>query len=65
MTVRSSLAGIAGSCREPDPRAARRAAREAWHSHGIVLLNPEWLQGWADRKQLELLADKVHGRRKP
>jgi hypothetical protein len=49
--------------REPDPNAARRAAREAWHATGIVLINPEWLHAWTDRKQLELLAEKVHGPR--
>ncbi len=64
VTVRSSLAGIAGSCREPDPRAARRAAREAWQEAGLILINPEWLQSWADRKQAELLAEKLHGKRR-
>lgn len=64
MTVRSSLAGIAAGCREPDPRAARRAAREAWQEAGLILINPEWLQSWADRKQAELLAEKLHGKRK-
>jgi hypothetical protein len=49
--------------REPDPGAARRAAREAWHRQGLVLINPEWLAAWTDRKQLELLAEKVHGPR--
>lgn len=64
MTVRSSLAGIAASCREPDPRSARKAAREAWQEAGLILINPEWLQSWADRKQAELLAEKLHGKRK-
>lgn len=64
MTVRSSLAGIAATCREPDPKAARRAARAAWHSSGLILINPVWLQGWADRKQAELLAEKLFGKRK-
>lgn len=64
VTVRSSLAGIAGSCREPDPRAARRAAREAWQEAGLILINPEWLSSWTDRKQAELLAEKLHGKRK-
>ena len=63
MTVRSSLAPHAASMREPDPDAARRAAREAWHRSGIVLINPEWLPNWVDRKQLEGLAVRVHGRR--
>lgn len=62
--VRSSLVGVAASCREPDPRAARRAAREAWQEAGLILINPEWLQSWADRKLAELLAEKLHGKRK-
>jgi len=62
--MRSTLAPYAPSMRDPDPAAARRAAREAWHREGIVLINPEWLPAWTDRKQLELLADKVHGARK-
>jgi hypothetical protein len=62
---RSQLAPYAPSMRDPDPAAARRAAREAWHAAGLVLINPEWLPAWTDRKQLELLADKVHGPRRP
>jgi hypothetical protein len=61
---RSSLAPFAARCREPDPAAARRAARAAWHTAGLILINPEWLHGWADRKQAEMLAEKVHGKRK-
>lgn len=63
--LRSSLAAHAGSMREPDPANARRAAREAWHVSGLVLINPEWLTGWVDRQQLINLADKVHGQRPP
>jgi len=61
---RSSLASIASRCREPDPAAARRAARAAWHDSGIILINPAWLPGWADRKTVELMAEKLHGKRK-
>ncbi|WP_347271871.1 hypothetical protein [Rhizorhabdus histidinilytica] len=57
------LARFASLSEEPDPAHARRAAREAYHAHGIVLINPEWLTGWADRKQLEILAEKLFGRR--
>lgn len=63
MNARSTLAPYAASMRDPDPAAARRAAREAYHREGIVLINPSWLSHWPDRKQLEILADKVHGRR--
>ncbi len=58
------LARFASLSEEPDPANARRAAREAYHAHGIVLINPEWLSGWADRKQLEILAEKLFGKRK-
>lgn len=61
---RSSLAPFAARCRDPDPAAARRAARTAWHDNGIILINPAWLQAWTDRKQAELLAEKLHGKRK-
>lgn len=61
---RSPLAPYAGSMRDPDPVAARRAARDAFHDSGLVLINPDWLRSWADRKQLEILAEKVHGKRK-
>ena len=61
---RSSLVSVAATCREPDPAKARKVARDAWHASGLILINPAWLQGWADRKQAELLAEKVHGKRK-
>lgn len=60
---RSPLAPYAASMRDPDPAAARRAARVAYHETGLVLINPDWLAGWADRQQLIILADKVHGTR--
>lgn len=62
--VRSSLAGVAANCREPDPAKARQEARAAWHRDGLILINPAWLNGWADRRQAELLAEKLHRRRK-
>lgn len=61
---RSPLAPYAANMRSPDPAAARREARKAYHDNGLILINPDWLNSWADRKQLEILADKVHGKRK-
>jgi hypothetical protein len=61
--LRSSLAPHIASGEEGDAERARRAAKAAYHEHGIVLINPDWLAGWADRQQLILLADQVHGRR--
>ncbi len=60
---RSPLAPYAASMRDPDPQAARRAARTAFHETGLVLINPDWLPGWTDRQQLKILAEKVHGKR--
>lgn len=62
--MRSSLASVAAGCREPDPAAARREARAAWHLDGLILINPAWLNSWADRKQAEILAEKLFGRQK-
>lgn len=62
--LRSSLAPHVGRRDSPCPEQARRAARAAYHEHGIVLINPDWLAGWADRQQLTILADKVHGPRR-
>ena len=63
-TVRSSLASYAALGREPDAEASRKLAREAWHKHGLIVIDTMWLGGWADRRQAELLAEKAHGRRK-
>lgn len=58
----SSLAKFAHLGREPeDPR---KLARDAWQNAGLILIKPEWLGNWADRKQAEILAEKVHGKRK-
>ena len=58
------LARFAALGNEPQDANARKAARDAWHKHGIVLINPEWLSGWADRKQAEILAERLFGKRK-
>lgn len=64
MTIRSPLGRFASLGHEPDPAAARRAAYAAWQEHGLILINPDWLNGWADRKQAEILAEKLYGKRK-
>ena len=63
MSARSSLAPFAVLAREPDPKEARRLARAAWHEHGVILLAPDWLNSWGDKRQAEILAEKAHGRR--
>jgi hypothetical protein len=64
MAVRSSLSSVAPLARDADPAKARAAAREAWLQHGLILINPDWLTSWADRKQAEILAELLHGRRR-
>ena len=61
--MRSSLAHIAPSCREPDPEEGRRVARDAWHAHGLAMIRPEWLSNMLDRELLTALAETAHGRR--
>ena len=63
MTLRSSLGPIAPLGRDPDPAKARAAARDAWQRHGFILINPDWLPSWTDRKQAELLAEALYGPR--
>lgn len=60
----STLARFAAVGRAPDPAEARRLAKQAWHRDGIILINPDWLNSWADRKQAEILAEKAHGKRR-
>jgi hypothetical protein len=64
MASSSPLGRFAHLGNEPDPADGRRLARDAWHKHGLILIRPEWLPGWGDRRQAELLAEKVHGKRK-
>lgn len=60
----SPLSRFAHLARDPNPADGRKLARDAWRNHGLILLRPEWLQGWGDRQQAELLAEKVHGKRR-
>jgi hypothetical protein len=62
-SIRSSLAGLAPACREADPDAGRNAARAAWHTHGLIMIRPEWLKNEWDRDLLRTLAETAHGKR--
>lgn len=63
MTARSSLAPYAAAMREPDEVRARAIARAAFHADdSIVLINPRWCRGWAQRQQLIQIAESIHGK---
>ena len=62
--VRSSLERFAPLCREPDPSLAKAACAKVWHETGLIVINPEMLTSWTGRKQAELLAEKLYGKRK-
>lgn len=38
-------------------------ARKAWHEHGILTVNPEVVESWADRQHLVNIATKIYGKR--
>ena len=46
------------------PEEVKRQCAAAYHKEGVILLKPEWLGTWADRKMLEILAEKAFGKRK-
>ena len=60
--IRSSLAPHVASG-PTSPEDVRRKCAAAYHKDGVILLKPEWFETWADRKQLEILADKAFGKR--
>ncbi|MAW99538.1 MAG: hypothetical protein CMN72_07795 [Sphingomonas sp.] len=61
--IRSTLAPYAPLHREPDPDEGRNHARAAWHTHGLVMIRPEWLTNDFDRQLLTTLAETAHGKR--
>lgn len=46
------------------PSLAKAACARVWHETGLIVINPEMLTSWTDRKQAELLAEKLYGKRK-
>lgn len=61
---RDSLATYAPQMREADPANGLRAAARAWHEMGLIVINPDHVSSWTDRKQAELLAERMYGKRK-
>lgn len=60
---RTSLTPYAASMRDPDPDGATRAARQAWHDHGIAVIRRADCER-LDWEYVSAIADRVHGRRK-
>lgn len=55
----------------PAPEITGQAAQDrnfaisaaAWHKTGMIVINPDWITGWADRELLMAIATKMHGNR--
>ena len=65
--VRSQLAHLAPLCREPQPGEGWAIAKDAWHTHGIVVLNlaeVEARHGWVAARSARNLAEQCFGKRK-
>jgi hypothetical protein len=58
---RTSLTRYAPQMQEPQLEDARDMARNAFIATGgkTILINIDWLDGWADKKQADLLAAKA------
>ncbi|WP_260927401.1 hypothetical protein [Novosphingobium sp. 9] len=62
MRSRTSLTRYAPQMRDADPQGPRRAAKEAWLRHGIVVIQPGDVSGM-DRELVEAIARRLHGAR--
>lgn len=62
--VRSPLSPFASLWHDPDPEKARRLAAAIWREEGVLLLNPSWAKGWAERQEIINLGDRLHGKRR-
>ena len=64
--VRSSLSRFAHLGREPDADEGWRVAKAAWHTHGLLLVNPaeaEKRHGWVAGREAKNLGEKLYGKR--
>lgn len=62
----SQLAPVAHLMREPDAAQGWELAREAWHTHGLIVLNLPELErrhGWVAARTGRNLAEQVFGKR--
>jgi hypothetical protein len=65
--VRSSLSNLKPVWRDPDPEAAFKRCKEAWHATGIVCLNPDEIEktlGWARAQEARNLGEALYGKRR-
>lgn len=63
----SQLARYAHLHREPDAEQAWGLARDAWHTHGIAVLNVaevEKRRGWVAARMARNLAEECFGKRR-
>lgn len=63
----SQLAKYAHLSRQPDPTQAFELARQAWHDHGIVCINPVDQRdkiGWVAARIARNLGEQCFGKRK-
>lgn len=64
--AQSSLAPYAHLNHEPDPDRAWALAKQAWHDHGILLVNlseAEARAGWVAARQARNLGEQIFGKR--
>lgn len=68
MSGRTSLTRFAGQMREPDPTGIYRAKKEAWHDHGLLVVDPKNDLCWDGTYELENtltnLGNRLYGKRK-
>lgn len=62
---RTSLTRHAHAMRDADPQGAMKAAKTAWHQHGMIVVFPEQLKsmGSLERQLFEAVANKQYGQR--
>ncbi len=44
-------------------RLNRKAAKQAYHQRGFIMVHPDWIVNWEDRQHAINMADRVHGKR--
>jgi hypothetical protein len=63
--MRSSLHNLPIRREMADAAEQRKLARAAWHTHGLIMLRPEWMATQLDRELLLTLTIACHGEREP